>query len=225
MGDEPYMTRQTTSSIGSKRSTSPHQAAYAAERSKVLFGSYRRGDANDPDAYVAAITAVLAMYDTDLIREVTDPRTGIATSEKYMSFMPNAGELKVYCDAVAARRDRIRRLGSLPAPDFTRARLSSPPRQPGDLATVFVPVENVRYPKFVEWAKTADPKLWKFGVSSDNRKGIWISHDTWDLRQVTARRVPAAEPQRLALSEEALRAMALVDAERSGNLAANEAAE
>lgn len=180
MGDEPYTTRQTTSSKGSKRSTSPHQAAYAAERSKVLFGSYRRGDANDPDAYVAAITAVLAMYDTDLIREVTDPRTGIATSEKYMSFMPNAGELKVYCDAVAARRDRIQRLGALPQPDFTQPRLPRPPLRPGDLATVFVPSDNPRYPQFVEWAKTADPKLWKF----DARPGIWISYDTWDLRQI-----------------------------------------
>ena len=95
----------------------------------------------------------------------------------------------------------------------------------GDLATVFVPEGNVRYPKFVEWAGTANPRLWKFGVSSDNRKGIWISYDTWDLRQVTARRVPATEPRRLALSEEALRAMALVDAERNGNLASDEAAE
>lgn len=189
MGDEPYTTRQTTSSKGSKRSTSPHQAAYAAERSKVLFGSYRRGDANDPDAYVAAITAVLAMYDTDLIREVTDPRTGIATSEKYMSFMPNAGELKVYCDGVAARRERIQRLGSLPRPDFTQPRLPRPPLRPGDLATVFVPPENPRYPQFVEWAKTADPKLWKFGVSSDNRNGIWVSYDTWDLRQIATRKL------------------------------------
>ena len=93
----------------------------------------------------------------------------------------------------------------------------------GDLATVFVPEDNIRYPKFVEWSNTANPRLWKFGVSSDNRKGIWISYDTWDLRQVTARRMPdAAVPQRLALSEEALRAMAAVDAERNGNLAADE---
>ncbi len=126
MGDERYTTQQATSSNGYKRSTSPHQAAYAAERAKVLFGSYRRGDANDPDAYVAAVTAVLAMYDTDIIREVTDPRTGIATNEKYMSFMPNAGEIKVYCDGIATRKERLQRLGSLPAPDFSRSRLPPP---------------------------------------------------------------------------------------------------
>src|SRR6266581_2890570 len=96
----------------------------------------------------------------------------------------------------------------------------------GDLATVFVPEDNIRYPKFIEWAGTANPRLWKFGVSSGSRKGIWISYDTWDLRQITARRVPeAALPQRLALSEEALRAMAAVDAERNGTLAVDKAAE
>jgi len=93
----------------------------------------------------------------------------------------------------------------------------------GDLATVFVPEDNIRYLKFVEWAKSANPRLWKFGVSSDNRNGIWISYDTWDLRQITARRVPdAAIPPRLALSEEALRAMASRDAERSGNTPADQ---
>jgi hypothetical protein len=97
----------------------------------------------------------------------------------------------------------------------------------GDLATVFVPTQNVRYPQFVEWAKTANPRLWKFGVSSDNHQGIWISYDTWDLRQITARKAgpETALPPRLALSEEALRAMALVDAERNGKLASDEAAE
>jgi hypothetical protein len=163
--------------------------AYAAERAKVLFGSYRRGDANDPDRYVAAIAKVLSSHDTDLIREVTDPETGISATEKFMTFMPNAGELKVYCDAVAARRDRIKKLGSLPRIDFTLPRLPRPPVRPGDLATVFVPSDNGRYPQFVEWSKTADPKLWKFGVSSDKRQGIWISYDTWDLRGTAARKL------------------------------------
>jgi hypothetical protein len=144
----------------------------------VLFGSYRRGDANDPDSYVASIAAVLSMYDTDLIREVTDPRTGIMTSEKYMSFMPNSGELKVYCEALAARKERLRRLGSLPAPVPIDARLPPPPPASGDLATVFVPASNPRYPALFEWSKTADPRKFKY----EKRPGIWVSHDTWDWR-------------------------------------------
>lgn len=189
----------------------------------MLFGSYRRGDANDPDAYVAAITAVLAIYDPELIREVTDPRTGIATSEKYMSFMPNAGELKVFCDGVAARKERLQRLGALPPVDFSRARLPAPPPQPGDKATIFVPASNPRYPELLAWSKTADPLKFKF----EQRPGIWVSYHTWDQRQVIVRRPTdrAEVAQRLALSEEANRVMGMVDAERNGTLPVDRAAE
>lgn len=214
MGDEPYTTQQTTSSTAFKRSTNPRQAAYAAERAKVLFGSYRRGDANDPDAYVLAISAVLSSYDMALIQEVTDPRTGIAATEKYMSFMPNAGELKVYCDGVGAQRDRIQRLGALPAPDPNRLRLAAPPPAPGDKATVLVPKEHPRYAALVEWSKTADERLWKYDA-----RGIWISWDTWDSRQSTARMGSAASGLKpLVLSEDARRAMAETDAVRNGDL-------
>lgn len=199
MGDEPYTRPQTTSSQKSAHSMRQRQAEYATERAKVLFGSYRRGDANDPDAYVAAVAAVLSLYDFDLMREVTDPRTGIQTTEKFAPFMPNAGELKVYCDGIAAVRDRIQRLGALPAPDFNRPRLAAPPRAPGDLATIFVPKENPRYAALVEWSKTADERLFKF----EARPGIWVSYDTWELRSVKARMPSAPDMSKLPLSEDA----------------------
>jgi hypothetical protein len=194
--------------------------AYATERAKMLFGCYRRVDANDPDVYVAAVAAVLAMFDADLIREVTDPRTGIITSEKYMSFMPNVGELKVYCDGVAARRERLQRLGSLPQPDFTRAQLPKPPPAPGDRATVFVPASNSHYPAFLEWSKTADVRLFKF----KQRPGIWVSYDTWENRRTAT--MPRNEPgaRRLELSDEAKRVMSSVDAERNRDLPADQSA-
>lgn len=225
MGDEPYTTQletyTKTSSSGSRHSTSPHQAAYAMERARLLFGCYRRGDANDPDTYVAAIARVLSSYDAELIREVTDPLTGIVTSEKYMSFMPNAGELKVYCEGVAARKERLKRLGSLPPVDFSRARLAPPERQPGDKATVFVPASNSHYPALKKWSETADKRLFKF----EERPGIWVSYDTWENRQTAARIPGPALPTRLELSEEAKRVMGLVDAERNGTLPADQAAE
>lgn len=149
----------------------------------MLFGCYRRGDANDPDTYVAAVAAVLARYDTDLVREVTDPNTGIQTSEKYMTFMPNAGELKVYCEGMAARRERVQRLGALPAPDFNRPRLAPPEPRPGDKATVFVPESHQRYHELIAWSKIGDPRLWKIGRSSDARVGIWIGWEIWDDRR------------------------------------------
>jgi hypothetical protein len=193
------------------------------ERARMLFGCYRRGDANDPETYVAAISAVLAIYPTDLIREVTDPRTGIQTTERFETFMPNAGELKRYCEGIAARNERLQKLGSLPRPDFSRARLAPSERQPGDQATIFVPASNARYPELLKWSETADKRLFKF----ESRPGIWVSYDTWDSRQI-AKRIPTERAEiapRLTLSDEAKRVMGMVDAERNGNLPIDQAAE
>jgi hypothetical protein len=143
----------------------------------VLFGSYRRGDANDPDAYVASIAAVLSLYDTNLIREVTDPRTGIQTTEKHETFMPQSGELKRYCDGVAAYRARIQRLGSLPSPVFNRPRLAAPVAVAGRDATTFIDAKHARYPAACEWAKGADERFWKYGKHPhDGREGIWVNY-------------------------------------------------
>jgi hypothetical protein len=178
MSDEtPYRTPH-----GGKPSTSQPSTSqtHASRRAQILFGSYRRGDANDPDLYVASIAAVLARYPADLMRDVTDPNTGIQTTEKFAAFMPNAGELKRYCDEVAARRDRMQRLGASGPVDFSRICLAPHDRLPGRLATVFVPTGHKRYSMFVEWAKTADAALWEYGKSSDNRDGIWVSYGAWD---------------------------------------------
>lgn len=145
----------------------------------MLFGCYRRGDANDPETYVAAISAVLARYETDLVREVTDPNSGIQTTEKYMTFMPNAGELKVYCEAIASRRERMKHYADLPR-TVPVAYLDPPEPQPGDRANLFVPNTNPRYRKLVDWSTSADPLLWKFGKSSDGRDGIWVAWHIWD---------------------------------------------
>lgn len=101
-----------SSSSKSLTSINPHRSKpeFAAERAKILFGQYRRGDANDPEIYVASITAVLTDYCPETVRLVTDPRTGIATYEKFRIWMPNPGELKAACEDIEApaRRERER---------------------------------------------------------------------------------------------------------------------
>jgi hypothetical protein len=220
MASEQSTTQRETSQQGSKPSTN-QRLAYATQRAEVLFGCYRRGDANDPDRYVTAIAAVLTLYDFELIRDVTDPRTGICTSEKFCSFMPNAGELKVYCDAIDAREHRLRELGKLPRVDFNRQSLPAPAPMPGDKATIFVPADNSEYPKLLEWSKTADQRLFRF----EQRPGIWVSYDTWENRRTVTRVRPEDRPTSMQLSEIAQRTMAQIDAERSHNLPVDQASE
>jgi hypothetical protein len=75
---------------------SAERASFAAERAKLLFGLYRKGDASDAETYVAGITAVLAEYEPEVIRRVTDPREGIARKSKWM---PSVAELSEECEA------------------------------------------------------------------------------------------------------------------------------
>lgn len=88
-------------------STNQRQAEYATERARLLFGCYRRGDANDPDTYAAAVAAVLSEYSADCIRSVTDPRTGIQSTSQ---FLPTVAEVKAACEEYMApvRRDQER---------------------------------------------------------------------------------------------------------------------
>lgn len=146
------------------------------------------------------MSAVLSIYDADLMREVTDPRTGIQTTEKYMSFMPNAGELKVYCDGVLARRQRIEHLGALPAIK-PMAYLPPPPRLPGHLANVFVPSTDRRYARLLAWSETADSTLFKF----EERPGIWVALEALEMGDAS-RRSEWKRPDDLGLTDEAKRA-------------------
>jgi hypothetical protein len=67
-----------------------------------LFGCYRKGDANDPEIYTAAITAILAEYSPEVIQRVTDPRTGIA---RKLKFLPAVSEVSDECDEAKKHLD------------------------------------------------------------------------------------------------------------------------
>jgi hypothetical protein len=54
---------------------------YAMQRARLLLGCYRTGEANDPETYVAAITATLARYSEAIITEVTHPATGLPVAQ------------------------------------------------------------------------------------------------------------------------------------------------
>ena len=146
------------------------------QRAKLLFGSYRRNDAADPETYVLAVSAVLARYEEETIREVTDPTTGICTVDKFRAFLPNAGELKAFCDSRAGYRARLKQYADLPKPDFSRKALPAPEPRPGRRANLIVPREDARYPEMCERAKRpdADPAEFEW-----HAKGIKVAWSWW----------------------------------------------
>ena len=82
--------------------------SYAAQRAELLFGCYRTGDANDPETYVAAITAILARYPEEAITAVTHPATGLPSKK---SWLPTVKEVFDACeDSVEFARQHEARL-------------------------------------------------------------------------------------------------------------------
>lgn len=124
----------------------------------MLFGYYRRTDANDPVRYAAGIAAVLMRFPKALVERVTDANTGIHTVEKFRGFLPNVGELKAYCDQIAAVEARMGEYAKMPKPQF------SPhpplPNVPGRRANLTVYEAAPIYERMVERAKTADQLDW-----------------------------------------------------------------
>lgn len=170
---ERFTMPPATSQNGSEPSTTAKRLAYATTRAEVLFGCYRRGDANDPDRYVTSIAAVLTLYDEDLIRQVTDPRTGISTTEKFRAFMPNSGELKAYCDEQAAIRHRVRAYAAMPKPNFRGDRIAGPPR---NRANLLVHKTAARYQEMVNKTEKADALDWRW---DETGRGIWVPYSWW----------------------------------------------
>jgi hypothetical protein len=81
--------------------------SYAAKRARLLFGCYRKGDANDPETYVAAITAVLSRFPEDVIKQVTHPAKGLPIRT---DFLPTVAEVHRACEAIMLpRREAVAR--------------------------------------------------------------------------------------------------------------------
>lgn len=66
---------------------------------KRLLGCYPAGKPADPQVYVAAVTAVLAQYPNEVVRQVTDPINGLPASCK---FLPSIAELTEACSKLMA---------------------------------------------------------------------------------------------------------------------------
>ena len=75
----------------------------AADRADLLFRCYPKSEADDPEVFAAAASALLAHYPDDVIEAVTDPATGIPAHQKWC---PRLSEIREACEAIMVPRRR-----------------------------------------------------------------------------------------------------------------------
>jgi hypothetical protein len=143
---------------------------------QALFSAYRSDDFADPEGFVAQLGTILSEFSAEVVDYVTGPRTGLQRRSKWP---PTISEVLTACEEYQDFLVKTRTA----RPVLINDRLSAPllhERPQGYRATIFVPEGHVRYEKLVAWTKEARPIWWKFGVSSDNRKGLWVSLGAWE---------------------------------------------
>lgn len=69
----------------------------AIYHAKLILGSYRADDANDPEIYVTAIAHLLSRYPSDIGAALTDPKDGIAGKCKWL---PAVSEVREEADRI-----------------------------------------------------------------------------------------------------------------------------
>lgn len=163
------------SKSSAENSTSVQFHAYCMRQTKILFGCYRRDDSADPDIYCAAVASTLALFPRQVVDYVTDPRTGIASENK---FLPNVAEVRAACSAAGARL-ALQSKPSIPRRAFTGV--------PINLVNLFVPVGFPGYDKMIERAATEAPDLHRYqnGYTCYDgmpRNGIWVPYKWHDER-------------------------------------------
>lgn len=70
----------------------------------LMYGCYRKDDASNPEVFLTAASAILAEYSDEVIRYVTDPRTGLPSNLKWP---PQASEVREACKSHASYLARI----------------------------------------------------------------------------------------------------------------------
>lgn len=133
-----------------------------------LFGSFRKGEANDPETYVAAVLTVLMDYPDAIVNEVCHPGRGLPSR---CDFLPTMKELKDACEGEATCVERFAALARLGP---VQRRLPAPP-QP-QVPTIFTPKDFPHWDKLMRRYEAGDrPAHFETRECVDKveRYGIW----------------------------------------------------
>lgn len=140
------------------------------QRIKMIFSAYRRDDFADADGFMLQLGMVLERYSDEVIRIVSDPRTGVQRRHK---FPPSIAEVVEACEAEATSIATRARLEAIPRPR-PRALLEGPRERPqGCCANLLVPASHPRYAAMVERSRGTAQIYWR-----TDPRGIWVPF-TW----------------------------------------------
>lgn len=137
---------------------------------------------------------MLSTYPPSVLERAASPSRGLPAFVSY----PNLAKFKELLDQWNAIfwEEHAKRSARLSKPTGTPriepGRLENPPQ--GHFANVHIFEEHERYAKLVEWAKTADPKWWKFGRSTNNKPGIWIPLSVWQEMAGAMKQIGSSVP-------------------------------
>jgi hypothetical protein len=137
---------------------------------RLLLGSYRKGEANDPEVYVSGVVRILAAYPLDVVRRVVDPLDGLPST---CDWLPKFSEVKAACEKLVAPGviDRMtdwklrsahqiaerERIAALPAPKQSYADFRD------EMAARGLPIER----RDRRIAGTAEAVRAKFGITQE----------------------------------------------------------
>lgn len=110
--------------MSTQTETSRCSPEVVSDCARMLVGSYRRNDAEDPALFIRAAATVLAAYPEQVVRKVTHPAFGIPSKLK---FLPSIAEIRDACEEAMkpiyaeAREEKLKaeRAHRLPPPVVT----------------------------------------------------------------------------------------------------------
>lgn len=182
-----------------------------------MFGCYRKGDANDADTFVKAVSLVLSHYAAEVVRDVTDPFAGLPSRKKENGYsgMPDVADVKEACEDEAARQHRMAEYAKIGKTEFKR--IAAPKvTTPGAWANVLIHAGHPQYAalKARTEAKDADPRDWKIDERglyvnltwlerATEQKPMFAQYTEADLRRMYPAREPATDSEMSHVKQEA----------------------
>ena len=113
---------------------------------RIIFSGYRADQFSDPEGYIDSLNLVLGQYPNDVIKYVSDPRTGVQRGCKWP---PTIAEIIEACEkriAELARLHRLQNWGKSDAPAIEAPREERPT------------LEEMKEKYGEEWGLTPDPR-------------------------------------------------------------------